>query len=225
MTKGDWKKIIIASSISIFIGIAVLIFVLTRRNKSLSKARLKKIVEEDLKKWEGIKETDPQGKEMVQWYWGLLGMHFTTDFLSSPSNQSAYPWSAAYISALMYRWGADNRFRYSASHSNYIVDAMEERVSPKGNLFTAFRTTEAPVEIGDIVALDRGFGINYDNIYRGAQTHADVVFKVEKTDNGYVAHTIGGNVSDTVKVRLVPLDQNKRIMDGKYFAVLKNNAL
>lgn len=224
MTKSDWKKVIIASSISIFIGLTVLIFVLVRRKKKLSKNQLNKIIKDDLERWNGIKETDPKGLEMVKFYWGLLGMNFSLSTLSSSIHRSKYPWSAAYISSIMKRWGAADRFGYSPSHSNYIMDAKEERESPQGNIFKAFRISETGLSVGDLVALDRGFGINYDNVFRGASTHTDIVTKIEKTNDGYIAHTIGGNVSDTVKESKVPLDKNKKIIDSRYFAVLKNQA-
>lgn len=225
MNKADWKKVAVASAISVFVGVVVLVFILARKKKKLSKRKLKQIVEEDLKHWEGITETDPNGLKLVQWYWGLIGKTFSIATLSTSSHRSTYPWSAAYISSLMKRWGAGSRFGYSPSHSNYIVDAKENRENPSDNIFTAFRVSEAPVEVGDIVAVDRGFGINYDNVFRGAQTHTDIVFKVEKNGNAYIAHTIGGNIGDTVQVRQVNLDENKRISDPKYFAVLKNNAI
>jgi hypothetical protein len=225
MTKGDWKKVLVASAISVFVGLAVLVFIIARRKRKLSKSKLKKIVEDDLQRWSGITETSNDGLQMVQWYWALLGLNFSLATLATSTHRSSYPWSAAYISSVMKRWGAGNRFGYSPSHSNYIMDAKEERNNPKGNIFTAYRIQEAPVQVGDLLAVDRGFGINYDNVYRGAQTHTDIVFKVDKSAGGYVAYTVGGNISDTVKVREVPLNADKKIIDTKYFAVLKNTAI
>ena len=225
MTKSDWKKVMIASGVSIFVGITILVYVIVKKKKPLSKRGLNKIISDDLNRWQNIKETDSKGLEMVKFYWGLLGMNFSTATLSEYSHRSKYPWSAAYISYVMKRWGAGDKFNYSPSHSNYIVDAKEERANPKGNIFKAFRITEKPVNIGDIVAVDRGYGINYDNVYRGASTHTDIVIDIEKTPTGYLAHTVGGNISDTVKVRKVELDNKKKIIDNDYFAVLKNQSL
>lgn len=224
MTKSDWKKVVIWSSVSIIIGILVLTFVLIRSKQKLKKHKLKRLVDSDIKQWRGINETHPKGLGLIQQYWRVAGHDFSIDQLATGSHRATYPWSAAYISSLMHRWGAGDRFPYSAAHAVYIVDAKRNRTKNTNGIFKAYRTGEVPVEVGDLLAVDRGFGITYDNVRSDSKTHTDLVFDIEKTNGGFIAKTIGGNISDTVKVRSVNLDKTGRVISSNYFAILKNTS-
>jgi len=225
MTKKQWGSIIIASvSISIVAGI-ILFFVIRKNNRSkLVKKKLIDIVKDDVTYWKGVKEVDEKGAVKLKEWWSWIGLNYSVAQLMSSSFQNSHYWSAVYISSLMRRWGAGDGFKYSASHSTYIVDGKKARENnDKSKVFHSYRPTEVPVEIGDIVGNSRKAGINYDNIYVGAPTHTDVVYDVVKKGDGYQAFAIGGNLANTVQIKAIDLDKNKMLINpGKYLVVMKN---
>ena len=126
-------------------------------------------------------------------------------------------WSAAFISYLMKKAGAGDDFKYSASHSVYIRDAIKNRKEDNKNPFKGYKPEEVKVEKGDLVCYARQGGVGYDTT--GAyKSHCDMVIDVAKDK----ATTIGGNVSNSVSKTEVDLDDNKQIVDPKYFVVIKN---
>jgi hypothetical protein len=93
----------------------------------------------------------------------------------------------------------------------------------KKAVFYSFPPEKTNVSVGDIIAKTRKAGINYDNLYAGSPTHTDVIYDIEKTDDGYTAFGIGGNVSNTVGISKIHLDKQMNLVDpSKYLAVMKN---
>lgn len=228
MTKNDWSKVATATLISVFLG-AIVLFVVLRKNRK-SKLQLKdlyKLTQEDIEYWKGVTETSEKGATKLSEWWGNMGYNYSVDSLKSSSFQSAHYWSAIYISNLMKRWGAGDRFKYSARHSDYICDGIKaEEAKDKSRLFWSVDPKDDKVEVGDMIGLSRGSGITLKNVCAGAPTHVDAVFQIVKTDNGYKALVIGGNVSNTVKVSSVELDKDRRIKyPDKYLVLMKNQAL
>jgi hypothetical protein len=226
MTKKQWGTVIVASvSISVVAGV-ILFFVIRKNNNrsKLSKKKLIDIVKEDVTYWKGVNEIDEKGATKLKEWWSWIGLNYSLAQLMSSSFQNSHYWSAVYISALMRRWGAGNGFKYSASHSTYIVDGKIARENnDKSKVFHSYRPTEVPVEIGDIVGNSRQAGINYDNIYVGAPTHTDVVYDVVKKGEGYQAYVIGGNLGNTVQIKAIDLDKNKMLINpSNYLTVMKN---
>jgi hypothetical protein len=166
-----------------------------------------------------MQETDPQAVPILQDYWKTgPGINYSTAELASKTFQASHPWSAAFISWVMRKAGAAKDFRYSASHSNYIVAAKNNRLANNSNPFKAFRISEAAPEVGDLVCKSRaGSGATYDTIRSGMTTHCDIVTDVKP---GSIA-VIGGNVSQSVARKTVPVDSNGRITARDYFAVIR----
>jgi len=220
------KKIVaISTFVSIFAGLIILAIIIgINRAKKLSKKDLIKIVKEDVEYWKNVKETDPKGAKKLQEWWSWLGYKYSIEQLMSPQFQSQRFWSAVYISSLMKRWGAGNRFKYAISHSEFIVDGKKARQNnDKSRIFHSYAPNEVPVEVGDIVGVTRKAGVNYDNIYVGAPTHTDVVYDIQRKDGQWYAYLIGGNLGNTVQIRAYKLDDYKRLVDpGKYLVVMKN---
>jgi peptidoglycan hydrolase-like protein with peptidoglycan-binding domain len=166
-----------------------------------------------------MQETDPQAVPILQGYWKTgPGINYSTAQLASKTFQASHPWSAAFISWVMRKAGAAKDFRYSASHSNYIVAAKNNRLANNSNPFKAYRISEAAPEVGDLVCKSRaGSGATYDTIRSGMTTHCDIVTDVKP---GSIA-VIGGNVSQSVARKTVPTDSSGRITVRDYFAVIR----
>lgn len=131
------------------------------------------------------------------------------------------PWSSAFISYLMKKAGAGDKFVYSPSHSKYITDSIANRKS--GRLkepFVGYKSSEVAPEVGDLVCYARQSGVGYDT--KGSyKSHCDVV--VDKKKNQI--EVIGGNVNQAVAKKILKTDSKGRIADKKYnwFAVIKTN--
>lgn len=228
MTKNDWSKVAGATLVSIFLGAIVLIIVLRNNRKSkLSLKDLNRLAEEDIDYWKEVTETSEKGASKLSEWWGNMGYNYSVDSLKNSSFQSAHYWSAVYISNLMKRWGAGDRFKYSARHSDYICDGINaEETKDKSRLFWSVKPDSDKVEVGDMIGVSRGSSVTLKNVCSGAPTHVDAVFQIIKTDNGYKALVIGGNVSNTVKVSYVELDKDKMIKNpDKYLVLMKNQAV
>ncbi len=183
-----------------------------------SHALRKNIVQIAQQEWErwgrgAVKEEYPRMRSVLEGYWRKGAGWQPT--------QAAWwdtvPWSAAFISWVMRQAGAGSDFRYSAAHAEYVAAARDNRLANNSNPFKAYRTSEVAPQPGDLVCKRRESGVTYDNVRRGHLTHCDVVTAVE----GNKLLTIGGNVSDSVKMTPVDIDGNGRVTDLRYFAVVK----
>lgn len=125
-------------------------------------------------------------------------------------------WSAAFISYIMKLAGAGKNFKYSLSHSNYIVNSVNNRKQNKG-AFKGYKPNEVEIEIGDLVCYPRQEGVTYDtkgNYY----SHCDVVTKLENNQ----AEVIGGNVSNSVSKKNYKLT-NGKITDDNVHVIIKTS--
>lgn len=225
MTKKDWSKVITAGIASVFLGMVVLsIVIYNTRKKKLGTKKLNDIIKDDIDYWDGITETSQKGAEKLSEWWKIVGQNYSVSQLRSPSFQSNHFWSAVYISSVMKRWGAGERFLYSARHSDFICDGIKARNSEDENkIFWSYRPDQVSINVGDIIGLARASWVNFDNLCAGAPTHTDIVFRIDKTKDGYKAIVSGGNLANTRKTSYVDLDKNKKIVNpDKYLAVLKN---
>lgn len=167
--------------------------------------------------WQGgsIKEGDARTMERLRQYWREgAGVNNWTD-----AQMKSEAWSAAFISYIMKKSGAGSDWKYSPSHSTYIVDSIKNRKENNSKPFKGYRPEEVKLEVGDLVGKARQSGVGYDTT--GAyKSHTDVVVKIK---DGY-ADTIGGNVGDTVKITKVPLTPDGKIdlKRSNYFVVIKN---
>ncbi|TRU37517.1 MAG: DUF2272 domain-containing protein [Microcystis aeruginosa Ma_MB_F_20061100_S20] len=130
------------------------------------------------------------------------------------------PWSAAFISWIMTKAGAADKFKRDASHSVYIRDSVKKRKDQVINApFVAFKIDEVTPEIGDLVCAPRQSGVTYDTTDNYI-SHCDLV--VAKRTNEI--DIIGGNVSDSVTQKTLKLDTNGKVKDSTrpWFVVIKN---
>lgn len=165
-----------------------------------------------------IKEEDPRVRSILADYW-KTGVRRS---FAQHGWWSKHPWSAAFISWIMKKAGAGPAFNYSAAHAAYIAAAKRNRLADNNNPFKAYRISEQRPQIGDLVCKRRaGSGATYDNIRVGHKTHCDIVTEVKP---GQLT-VIGGNVSNSVKARVVPTDSGGNISDPRYFAVVAIQSL
>ena len=164
------------------------------------------------------KEGDPSTMERLRQYW-KEGAGVTN---WNDQQMTDEAWSASFISYVMKKSGAGSDWKYSPSHSTYIVDSIKNRKQNNNKPFKGFKPEEVKVEIGDIVGKPRQEGVTYDTT--GAyKSHTDIVTAIK---DGY-AETIGGNVSNSVSMTKVPLTadgkiDNSKVSGYKYFVVIKN---
>ena len=177
------------------------------------------IAKEELKKWKGVTETNSKVSKILRSYWSSVRLKYSEKQLQDPKFQETHPWSSAFISWVVKEAGAGNQFQYSAAHWRYIAAAKANHVKNKKNPFKAYRINEVKPQVGDIVCQWRNSKkkATYDNINAPHQTHGDIVVEVTKTK----LITIGGNVSNTVRISSVPLNAQGFIAGGRYFAVVK----
>ena len=89
-------------------------------------------------------------------------------------------WSATFISWIMKKAGAGNKFIYNASHSKYITDSIANRKNGKYNeAFVGYKINEVAPKVGDLVCYTRQKGVDYDT--KGSyKSHCDLVVKKSK---------------------------------------------
>lgn len=132
-------------------------------------------------------------------------------------------WSSAFISYIMKKGGAKDKFVYNQAHSKYIRDSISNRKN--GNFtapFVGYRINEVAPKVGDLVCYHRE-NSNSDFYDRKTdyKSHCDLVVKKDKNQ----LEVIGGNVSDAVTKRIVSIDSKGKVADNnkKWFAVIKTN--
>jgi hypothetical protein len=136
-----------------------------------------------------------------------------------------HPWSAVFISYIFKESGAQKKFKYSSSHSTYIIDAVNNRDS--NNAFRGYPIDQVKPEIGDLICAPRKESIKmkYSQIPRTGSfsSHCDVVI----ANNDKQLEVIGGNVGDSVAKTIVSLNSDGYIVvtEPKYrpwFVVIQN---
>lgn len=192
---------------------------------------IQRIVTIAKEEWEyfGKQEYDLTGKktkvgrnETDEGYWQRVGMYWrdgTGKNLTGKNDD--YPWSAAFISYVVRKAGAAQKFKYSTQHSVYIRTAIKAREqSNKTYGFWGYRLNERAPEIGDIICYSREAGISYDTQSASYKSHCDIV--VEKSTTNI--KVIGGNVGNSVSVKNLKIKSNGQLADSnhEWFAVLQN---
>lgn len=112
-------------------------------------------------------------------------------------------WSATFISWVMRKAGAGDRFRYSSQHSVYINQGIKDFLRKRLDAgYWTVRLNEATPEVGDLVCWTRRDGIDYDHQNGGDYPgHSDIVVAVEND----LVWIIGGNVGNSVTRRPLAL--------------------
>ncbi len=173
-----------------------------------------RIARAELARWGNgsIKESASSMQPTLKDYW-------ITGTGSDAGYKAGSAWSAAFISWVVRQAGGGNNFRYSGAHTTYTYAAKQNRLQNNGNPFKAFRITERAPQPGDIVVQNRGTStFTYDNVTAGQSgTHGDVVVAVGSSS----ITVIGGNVSDSVSQKTIPLDSNGFVRSASHFAIIK----
>jgi hypothetical protein len=134
-------------------------------------------------------------------------------------------WSATFISWIMKKAGAGDRFRYSMKHSVYIAQGISDFLQKRQAAgYWTERLGDAKPAIGDIICWGRQAGVDYDHQNGGDYAgHSDLIVEVD-SDQVWV---IGGNVGDSVTRRPLNLDQHgflvPVVVNGEnLFGIMKN---
>lgn len=133
-------------------------------------------------------------------------------------------WSSAFISYIMKKGGAKDKFVYDEAHSKYIRDSIKNRKQGKFNApFVGYKISEVAPKVGDLVCYHRHSGgiEGYYDRTSGYKSHCDLVVKKDKNQ----LEVIGGNVGDAVTKRIVRINSEGKVTDKnkKWFAVIKTN--
>jgi len=143
---------------------------------------------------------------------GWTGKHGDGGIEFPAREDGLYAWSAGFISYVMRMAGAGPRFPYSASHSDYIDLAKQERLTPTGAwLIQAMRPEEYAPAPGDLICTGRGraASLRYDDLPAGRYpAHCDIV--VDTRTPGQIS-VIGGNVDDAVTMKHVPVTTDGKL--------------
>lgn len=163
-------------------------------------------------------ENHPDSKPRIDAYWRAVPL--------TPHPVSV-AWSAIFISFIVREASLSKSFKFSQRHTTYFSDSkMAFLNNDVSRAYWAVRLNDRALEVGDLVGYNRTGGDcgsaahSYDDLPGDFCSHSDVVVAIR---NG-VAFTIGGNVSQTVKVKEVPLTAVGKVAAGKQrILVMKRN--
>lgn len=210
----------------IFGGIALISLLLLKRKKKSSssnfKSKLIDLANKEFSKWNKngikIKEGSKDTIQDLRNYWLIgPGVKGTDNYYINTA------WSSAFISYLMRTAGAGKDFKYGTSHSTYIRQAVQNRLTNNDLKFKAYKPEEVNVNVGDLVCYPRQSGVNY-NSTGSYMSHCDLIVSIENNN----AVGIGGNVSNSVTKSNYPLKNGKidKAKDknafGGVFTIIKN---
>ena len=155
--------------------------------------------------------------EINNWKNGALkendGVQFLTVYSQSvpgispiSASENNQPWSALFSSYIML--GGDIDFPKSTLHYNYVTAAMK---GEKGyEAFSLNSTLKIKAEVGDILCEER--------VGEYTSSHCDVIYKVENNKS----YIVGGNISETIRLKEINLDNNFLPKDmGTYKILVK----
>ena len=135
--------------------------------------------------------------------------------MSLPFPGVVTPWSAVFVSWCIKQAGAaPGEFKFSPQHSIFVYWAIANAEAQRG-LFRAFPISECAPSIGDIIHNNRdgnSFDFAYASSHADYSSHSAVVVDTGHDATGRFATTIGGNESDSVRRKRVPLDGNGLIV-------------
>ncbi len=163
--------------------------------------------------WQRVGEYwwESQDASSVTAYW--TGKHDANGSVFPVSQDSHYPWSAAFISYIMRIAGAGDRFPYAPAHAVYINAAKAQADAGGGPLVvTAQRPDQYAPQAGDIICLGRGGSraLTYDELPTTSfPGHCDFVIAA---DPGQLT-VLGGNVDDSVTEKHIPITQAGMLSD------------
>jgi len=127
------------------------------------------------------------------------------------------PWSAAFISWVM-REARVPGFRGSSRHFTYVQAAYQQ---PATNAFDVIDVAHAKPAVGDLICYVRQYSRLFGHeglvpLLRSGSSldmHCDIVVAVNP-NNDSTAYAIGGNVQQSVTMRMLPLNRNGEFWGG-----------
>ncbi len=129
-----------------------------------------------------------------------------------PQNIAKFPWSATFVSFCVKASGATAaEFKFSAAHAVFVKQAIANADNETG-VFRARHIEDHAPQLGDIIQNNRGGGtVDYEEARHRSDYNshsAIVVDLITNPDGSKFAVTIGGNESDSVRRKLVPLSDD-----------------
>lgn len=170
-----------------------------------------------------ITECESRIRAVLEDYWRT-----GVGWVPSGSNWcSGSPWSGAFISWVMRKARAGSAFKYSSAHTDYVGAAKLNRLANNSNPYKAYRITEVPPRVGDLVCVERQdengnwSGITYDNVDKGFRaSHCDIVTAVQP---GKLT-ILGGNVGHTVGQNTIGINSSGLVTTPRYYSVVRVGA-
>ncbi|PDT50839.1 MULTISPECIES: DUF2272 domain-containing protein [Sinorhizobium] len=177
-----------------------------------------------------LESDDPLRRRIYRTYLVDLAVADPDDELgwNMPSNISSWAWSATFISWCVLAAGARNgEFDLSIRHAKYIKNSIENADSETG-VFRARRITEYAPKVGDLICGNRGGGtVTYDQArnLESYNSHGAIVIEFTIENGIRYALTVGGNESDSIRIKKVRLTANgyvKQRSPDPYICVIEN---
>jgi len=215
MNKDNKKILLWSGAIVLALASALIIYRLSVRkfiaDTRFRRRTIKNTIEEYQLWGEGKKkESDSSMYSTLKKYWDSV------DWDESKWSPNETAWSSAFISYIMKKSKAnDDDFVFASSHWVYITKAIENKKKNQRG-FKGYKLNEKKVEIGDLVCFARQDGVTYDTtgVY---ESHCDIITEID----GDNAIGIGGNVSNSVSSKKIPLSNGYVKEGGRRFVVIK----
>lgn len=164
--------------------------------------KLIEITELQHSKYHMVDENDEPLSSQIKQYWTDLGFPF-------PGVAEA--WSAVFVSWCVKQAGASKaEFTFAARHSTFVFAAIANHKSNRG-VFRGQEITAYAPKIGDIIQnnrLKKNYTYKYAAGHDGYFSHSAIVTEIGFDPLGKYALTIGGNEADSVRRKVVRLDDN-----------------
>jgi hypothetical protein len=160
-------------------------------------------------------ETHPDSRARIKSYW----LSFATS-----AEPVGVAWSAAYISFVVRSANLPKSFKFAGRHTTYMSDGKKAKLNnDSSRAYWTVRLDERKLKVGDLVGAYRSGGDcgsavrTYDSLPGDFCSHCDLVVAIR----GDKAITLGGNLSNTVKAKEVPLTASGTVAHGgKRIAVM-----
>ena len=154
-------------------------------------------------RFHGIDEGDDPLRSRIREYWETTGFPFPEDGVETP-------WSAVFISFCVRKAGAkETEFAFNPQHSVFVHRAIQNAAAGTG-VFRAFKITEEAPSVGDIIQNNRT-GTRHDFAFAKANkhypSHTAIVVARGVDGIGKFVLTIGGNETDSIRTKRVPLTE------------------
>jgi hypothetical protein len=145
-------------------------------------------------------ENDPPLTNQIKKFWTSLGLTF-------PGVDE--PWSAVFVSSCVKQAGATKtEFNFNAQHSQFVHTAIQNALNDTG-VFRGRPITDHAPGVGDIIQNNRGgstHGFDFARTHKSYPSHSAIVVEVGVDAQGGFALTIGGNESDSIRSKIVRLN-------------------